>query len=286
MERRCAKNLRFGSTIGALSRMPASLARGQAIVMTALAAVVLLSMTGLVYDLGHAWVTRQLMQAAADAAAKAGANEIANQNTSNVQSAGIYDATQDGFTAGTSANGVTVNSVAVNNPPLNGPYKGLSTYVEAIISASVSTTFLRVLGFQTFALVTRATAKPNPAPICIQSLDGSAHHAVVIGDNSSSDVVTVNALSCDVYSDSSSDDPIGTHGGSCLNTLQTFTAAGANDDSDCMTPWPVQTDSPPVSDLLAGTAEPSVGSCTFSTVQKITTSTTLDPGVYWGMSRS
>jgi hypothetical protein len=277
MRRRYVRNLPFGSWLGL-----ANLQRGQMMVLTAFAIVAMLAMCGLVYDIGHTWAIQQEMQAAADAAAKAGADEIANQVTANVTSAATYDATQNGFTAGNSSNGVKVNSVTINNPPKSGPNQTQNTYVEAIINSSVSTPFLSVLGVSTIPVTTRAVAKPNPAPICIQTLDGSAHHSLVIGDNSSSDIITVNALTCDVYSDSSNNDPIGTHGGRCLHSLQIFTDQGSADDSDCMTPWPVQTDSPPVSDLLAGTAEPTVGGCTFSTVQKITTSTTLSQGVYCG----
>src|SRR5271168_2053211 len=128
---------------------------GQAFVLVALSLVVLIAMAGLVFDVGLLWLTRQQMQKATDAAAKAGANEIANQNlvTSSVQSAGIYDATQNGFTQGQPApNGGTVTLVAVNSPPTGGPYKDQTDYVEAIITTSVPTFFLRVLGYTTIPI--------------------------------------------------------------------------------------------------------------------------------------
>ena len=53
---------------------------GQTVVLMALALGVLLAMAGIVFDVGRLWLTRQQMQRATDAAAKAGANEIANQN--------------------------------------------------------------------------------------------------------------------------------------------------------------------------------------------------------------
>ena len=291
MKPRSTINSRLRSTVMAFSPTAARSPRGQGMVLTFLGLAVLLGMVGIVYDIGHAWITQQRMQVAADAAAKAGANEIANQDTSNVSSAGVYDATQNGFTAGkTNGDGVVVSSVAVNTPPTAGPYVGKNTYVEAIIKASVPTTFIRALSLigvaetDTIPITTRATAKPNPAPICIQSLDGFGHHAMVIGNGQTSGDVTVSAPSCDIYSDSDNNDPIGTHGGSCLNSLQTFVQNGMADDGDCVTPFPPTTDSPPVEDLLAGTPAPTTSGLSVQspTVKKITASITLQPGIYNG----
>ncbi len=270
---------------------------GQTVVLMALALGVLLAMAGIVFDVGRLWLTRQQMQRATDAAAKAGANEIANQNevTSSVQAAGIYDATQNGFTAGQSApNGGTVNSVAINTPPTGGPYAGQQDYVEAIITASVPTYFLRVLGFSTVPISTRATAKPNPAPVCIWALDTVAQHDLVIGTGPNGPAINVDAPNCVVYEDSDNQDPIGTHGGDCLNALQIFSVGGFQDDGGCSTPTP-QEDVAPVADPLAETSEPSVGGCSFGTSAYLITATTcggqpmttpgtcnLQPGTYCG----
>ncbi len=239
MNRRSSRNSRVGSLKEALSRIFAGFPRGQAMVLMAGSMIMLLAMTGIVYDVGYAWITRQEMQDAADAAAKAGANEIANQDTSSVVAAGTYDATRNGFTQGSTTGGVTVTLVDVHTPPNYGPYATKDGYVEAIINATVSTSFLKVLGYPTFPMTARAVAKPNPVPICFQTLEGSQHHAMVVGNGQASGDVTVNATQCDVYSDSTSNDPIGTHGGSCMNTLQTYSAGGFQDDGDCVTPLPV-----------------------------------------------
>jgi Flp pilus assembly protein TadG len=251
--------LRPSRTTNTLSRRSS----GQTIVLVSAGLVLFLAMAGLVFDVGRLWLTRQQMQKATDAAAKAGANEFANQNevVSSVEAAGIFDATQNGFTAGQAApNGGTVTSVTVNTPPQGGPYVGQDQYVEAIIVASVPTFFLRVLGFNTVPITTRATAKPNPAPVCIWALDTVAQHDLVIGTGPSGPAINVNAPACDVYVDSNNGDPIGTHGGDCLMALQIFSVGGWQDDGGCSTPTPQQ-DVAPVADPLADTAEPSAGGC-------------------------
>jgi Flp pilus assembly protein TadG len=281
---------------------PSGRVSGQVYVLVALGIVVLLGSAGLVFDVGRLWLTRQQMQKATDAAAKAGANEIANQNevTSSVQAAGIYDATQNGFTAGQSApNGGTVTSVAVNTPPTAGPYVGQQDYVEAIITASVPTYFLSVFGFTTVPISTRATAKPNPAPVCIWTLDTEAQHDLVIGTGPSGPSIVVNAPNCEAYVDSDNQDPIGTHGGDCLHDLQTFSVGGFQDDGGCSDTPPVQQDAAPVADPLADTPEPSAGGCSYGTTAFLITSTSttttcggvtsatlgtcnLSPGTYCG----
>jgi hypothetical protein len=244
---------------------PSRWGSGQTFVLVALGIFVLVAMSGLVFDVGMLWLTRQQMQRATDAAAKAGANEIANQNNvSGVSPAGIYDATQNGFTQGAQApNGGTVTSVVVRTPPTGGPYAGQENYVEAIITTSVPTYFLRVLGFTTVPISTRATAKPNPAPVCIWALDTAAQHDLVIGTGASP-AITVQAPNCDVYVDSANNDPIGTHGGDCLNALQIFSVGGFQDDGGCSTPTPQQ-DVAPVADPLADIPAPTAGGCGFGT---------------------
>ena len=259
--------LRPSRRTNALSRW----ASGQTMVLVAAGLIVMVAMVGLVFDVGRLWLTKQQMQKATDAAAKAGANEIANQNTSGVQAAAIYDATQNGFTAGASApNGGTVNSVTINTPPNGGPYAQQANYVEAIITTSVPTYFLRVLdllgyNFDTIPISTRATAKPNPAPVCIWALDTQAQHDLVVGLGPNGPGIVLSAPNCQIYVDSDNGDPIGTHGGDCIHALQIFSVGGFQDDGGCSDVPPVQEDVAPVADPLAETSEPTAGGCVTGT---------------------
>lgn len=234
--------VREGRVMNTVSpRLWPCLGSGQVMAIVAISIVMLLAMAGLVIDVGRLWLARQQMQAATDAAAKAGAAEIANQDPADAQSAGIFDATQNGFTAGKSApTGGTVTSVAVNDPPTAGPYAGQSGYVEGIITASVPTYFLRFVGINSVPISTRATAKPSPAPVCIWTLDQAAQHSLVIGNGASSGAVTVNTPNCMVVVDSDNNDPTGTHGGSCLVSLQIYSSGGWQDDGGCSLPTPQQ----------------------------------------------
>jgi hypothetical protein len=105
----------------------------------------------------------------------------------------------------------------------------------------------------------------------------------VIGTGASP-AVTVSAPNCDVYVDSANNDPIGTHGGDCLNALQIFSVGGFQDDGGCSTPTPQQ-DVAPVADPLADTPEPTAGACSFGTTASTpylitsTSSTTTCGGV-------
>lgn len=264
----------------------ATLGTGQLVVLTALTMLILIGIAGLAVDIGVLWTARQRQQAATDAAAKAGAQEIASDNSGNVQTAAVFDATQNGFTQG--SGGVT--AVTINNPPLSGPYASVSNntdYVEAIIQRNVPAYFLSVLGFKQFGITTRAVAKVNRVPDCIWVLDGSAHHSLIVGwDASSSYLATLSAPNCAIYVDSTNADPIGTHGGdNCINTdLLDVVSTTATSDSGCITPWPPSVNLPPINDPLANTPAPSFNnSCgTTATPTTVSSTTTLSPGVYCG----
>ncbi|HLW81382.1 MAG TPA: pilus assembly protein TadG-related protein [Candidatus Acidoferrales bacterium] len=148
---------------------------GQALVLTAVALVVLMGFAGLAIDMGVLRYEKRLQQTAADAAAIAGANNLAYGGvTIGAQNA----AATNGFTdngggqvsnCSTSTNppaAVGTVCVQINNPPcgtacggpIDGPHNGDPNYVEVLVAEVHSTYFMKVLGINSEAITARAVA--------------------------------------------------------------------------------------------------------------------------------
>lgn len=149
---------------------------GQALVMAAVAMVVLLGIAGLAIDMGVMRYDKRLQQTAADAAAIAGASNLAydGAGSSGVTTGALAASAQNGF-ANTAPGGggcttppsnLAVGAVAVTvcNPPRYGPHTGNSKYVEAYVSAGHPTFFMRALGVPSKTITARAVATNASGP--------------------------------------------------------------------------------------------------------------------------
>ena len=134
------------------------------LVNIAVSATVLLAIVGLAIDTGYLQFVKTRMQAAADAAAVGGAQEIKLNGAANVVAASMADAALNGFT-----NGVNSVGVIVNNPPASGSYTSSPTAVEVIVSQNVGTLFMQLLGFASVDVRARAVARRAPEPIAFTS---------------------------------------------------------------------------------------------------------------------
>jgi Flp pilus assembly protein TadG len=109
--------------------------------------IVLLGIAALSLDASFMYDRRNQMHAAADAAAKSAAIEIARQGTgvalTNLENFADQQVAAHGFTP-SRLGGTT--SVVVNHGPSSGPFAGNVAYVEVIVSQSTGTFFARVLG--------------------------------------------------------------------------------------------------------------------------------------------
>jgi len=144
--------------------------RGYVLVTLAAASTVLFGCMGLALDLGYFEYLKRRAQMAADAAAVAGALELArNSSSTTVVSSAKSDSSLNGFTDGT--NGVTVT---INNPPTSGTYSGDNNAVEAIVAQSRSTFFMQVLSVDSATVTTRAVAHTGGGPNCVYVLDSAA----------------------------------------------------------------------------------------------------------------
>ncbi|HEV2425032.1 MAG TPA: pilus assembly protein TadG-related protein [Terriglobia bacterium] len=242
---------------------------GQALAVTCLAMSVLMGATGLAVDMGYLRYTQRRMQTAADAAALTAAAEL---NYGDYVSAGLADAAANGFTNG--ANNVTV---AVNSPPTEGAYAGQSNYAEVIVTDSVPTFFMKMLGINSEQVSARAVGHYNSSTNCVYALSPNATNAIHINGTVSF------TAQCGVVDDSNASPALLMDGasGSLSATSIAISGSYTNNGSGLLSPTPT-TSAPPQSDPLAYLSAPPVGTCTYSSAQNFNSSASLTQGVYCG----
>lgn len=241
---------------------------GQGLVVTCLALTALMGATGLAVDMGYMRYTQRRMQTAADAAALSAAAEL---NYSDYVAAGQNDASSNGFT--NASNNVTV---AVNTPPTEGAYAGQSGYVEVIVTDSVPTFFMRVLGVNSEALSARAVAHEFTGNNCIYALSPSASSAIYLGGSASV------STSCGIVDNSTASDALHNGGSGSLSASAVSVSGGwTSNGGGTITPTP-STNVPPEPDPLGYLPEPNVGSCTYNSKVVVNSPTSLSYGVYCG----
>ena len=245
---------------------------GQAVVMVALGLVAVLLMAGLGIDVGYLRYEKQQMQKAADAGAISAA--AAKIYGGNYTVAGKNDTAANGFKDG--QNGITV---AVNIPPLTpgDPFQGNKNYVEVIVSQPQPTFFMRVGGFNSASVSSRAVASMyGNAAGCIYVLDPSDPDTY-----SATGTITLSSA-CGILVDSANVKAFKDNGGACTDATS-ITLVGGVDVDACSTPPQsgIVTGIAPFSDPLSYLQPPSVNGCDYNNVH-INSSQALAPGVYCG----
>ena len=138
--------------------------RGQALIFACVSIVTLFSCMAVAVDVGLLYGSKRAMQTAADAGAIAGALELNYKSPGYVTAARTATA-QNGFTNGSGGTTVTVNS-----PPANGSFKGVSGYVEVIVSQSQPTFFADAFGWKGVTVAARSVADAVPSQFCVYLL--------------------------------------------------------------------------------------------------------------------
>jgi len=212
------------------------------------------------------------MQKAADAGALAAAT--AKIYGGNYVTAGRNDAAANGFTNGT--NGI---SVKVNYPPLTtgDPFTGNTGYVEVIVAQAQPTFFMRVGGFNSVNVASRAVA----------SIVGSASGCIYVMDPTDPDTysatgtITVNsACGIKVDSNNTAKGAFKDNGGACTDAT-VIAVVGSVDVDSCSQPPTPTTGVAPFSDPLSYLQPPTYSGCDQNNTH-INKDTTLNPGVYCG----
>ena len=217
--------------------MPKKNEAGQALVITAAALVVLMGFAGLAIDMGVMRHNKRLQQTAADAAAIAGA--------SNLAFGGIVSGAQDaasrvGYTDNgggqvSNCTGAAVGTVCVqvNNPPATGPHAGDGNYVEALVAVVQATYFMKILSINSETITARAVATNLGAGTgngCLYTLGPPPSSIEGDGD------AILNASSCGIVDNGS----YNTGGTAITVNADTFGVSGNSNggSATCATPGP------------------------------------------------
>lgn len=211
---------------------------GQAVIFTLLCMTVLLGFVAFAVDVGMLFRAKRNMQIAADSAAIAGAAEL---NYGDVTAAAQQAAMQNGV-----ANGTNGGVVAINNPPLYGAFVGNPGYVEAIVSQSQPTFFMKIFNWNAMMVSARAVAYNGAvANDCIYVLSPSASDAMDLQGS-----FDVSAPGCGVVVDSNSPTALNfTGGGGTLTAGSVGVVGGDSGKTGDSTPTPI-TNMAPVADPL------------------------------------
>lgn len=249
--------------------------RGVVAIMFALALPVTVGVAGLGVEAGEWFLLKRRAQTAADAAAYAGALEIARGDRGQAQPVALGESARNGY-----PNGAPI-SVAVNVPPTTGPQAGNANAVEVIVTQQQPVRFAALFIAGPENITARAVASLTQlGNACILALDRTARRALQTTGNS---VVQMNE--CSLASNSSNAESMYFSGSSQVSAPTAWSAGGIV-QSGSSTPqfpggtlafaWPVQ-------DPYAGLTItlPPAPNC--NNPRAVTfSSTTLSPGVFCG----
>jgi Flp pilus assembly protein TadG len=172
--------------------------KGTLTMVFGLAIVVMVGFTGLAVDAGYLELQKRRVQIAADAAAMGALREMELGNT-DLSSAGLSDASLNGFT-----NGQNSTTVTIANPPTSGNYTNDATAVQATVTRTVPTFFMRIFGPNSVTVSATAVGKTSPSygsiGGCIFAMNPTASGAFTITGT----VTITTACSAMVESNSSS----------------------------------------------------------------------------------
>lgn len=188
---------------------------GQALVLVSLGLCVLLAFLALAIDVGMLFQAKRKLQVAADAAAMAGAMDyLYNGSKTSASTAGKSASSANGYTDGTNA------TVSVVEPPADGPNASSAGFVEATVSAPVSTFFMGLSmsgmglnGTSSMTVEARAVAAaPTNGQACIWLMDATGTDLQVQG------AYDIEAPGCGIYMNSTSSNAVSVTGnGGTLN---------------------------------------------------------------------
>ena len=153
--------------------------RGFVAITTAVIIIGLLAFAGLAIDIGYLELTRRRAQVAVDAAAMGAGLEAQRGATAAVLvEAARSDSALNGFT-----NGIDSTTVVVNHPPLSGRLAGSTRAVEAVVTRSVPTFFLGVVGQNGATVRARAVGLVGAGTACIFALNKHLTGSLTVSGN-------------------------------------------------------------------------------------------------------
>jgi hypothetical protein len=261
-------------------------------VVVAVSLIGLLSFVALTLDGGQLMDQRRQVQCTCDAAALAGAGNIySNWFTSGVafqgldpngtaKAAALATASANGFT-----DGVNGCSVTVNIPPLSGPFTGVPTHVEVIISSSQQQYFSQVFGSTSVPFGARAVARGRRGGLAnaILVLDPVGKGSLNTGGNG-----TISVTGAPVQVDSNNAAAMISNGGAAMSAQQFLVTGnpGWNAIGGGTFTGPIVPNSPPIPDPLATLPYPDPSLLPVESQKGVQVAgnqvVNLQPGVYEG----
>jgi Flp pilus assembly protein TadG len=245
---------------------------GQTLVVAALCMTVLIGFLGLAIDAGQLRYQKRQLQKAADAAALAGALELAycggTLNCASLRSATASALSENGFAGSTirtqcAAGSGNALEVMINNPPcaLSGdPNIGRGAYVEVVLSKPQPTLFAKVLGIKSIPLAARGEAGRTGGGSCMFALDPTGSNAIVV------DLFASVSSSCGIMDESSAFNALGCYLFAAIQASQISVVGGVSNLLCSISPAPkTNVAMPSPADPLASLAKPSVPACGTST---------------------
>ncbi len=160
-------------------------------------------------DIGSLFREKRMAQAAADAAAVAAAEEVANNASPNEQNVANAVAKLNGFDTTVAKNPATVTLTT----PVSGNFTG-PAYVQARVSKPVPTLFLGAFSgnFATMNVSAEAIAGGSQSSQTCVCLEGQSGETLNMSNGS-----TLSASGCGIFVDSSSSNAVGVVGGSSIS---------------------------------------------------------------------
>ncbi len=149
--------------------------RGQILILTAAAMIVLMGIAALVVDVGFSWMLRRQEQNAVDPAAIAAARWLRDPVTldavnpvsvqAEMNGEGCFYAQRNGFFVSDAGCGAALaaQDLRVKSPPISGDYNNRAGYVQVIIREEHPAFFGRVFGSTTSVVTTSAVAANTTA---------------------------------------------------------------------------------------------------------------------------
>jgi hypothetical protein len=248
--------------------------RGAIVPMAAIFLLVLMGLLAMVIDNGSFQRQRRMAQAAADAGARAGANEIFRSRSSvEIQAAAVRETARNGFVDGTNSTvTVTYPTTSVNAPGSN--------FVKVSVQRTVGTIFASVFGIGSGtirAVAVGGVGLGNSA--CLTVTEPTAADALYV---KSGNLATP---SCGIFVASSNANAVNIPARGAIDASSLAVVGGPGTPPPGVDgPYSAGVPLPPGgADPLAALTMPTVGPCNgaYGAYQDFT-GTTLSPGVYCG----
>jgi hypothetical protein len=236
------------------------------LVFVAIVGVILMGFLALTLDVGAGSRQRRIAQAAADAGAMGGGQEILRKMSHDtIYNAAMTEATRNGFLAA---------EVTVNHPPSSGHYKDSLQYVEVIVHSPISTLFGSIFNINSLDVRARGVAGVAASSLnCVYTLDPTGADALWLDGD-----LTAN---CGISVNSSNANALWVKPGKDLYAPATSVSGGKYGGGQ-VHPAP-STGAAPINDPLGDLVFPTDSDCSaHPTTLNLTSNTTLSPGVYCG----